>query len=159
MKGKGQDMTYEIIELEEKKVVGVSARTNNTDPNMGKIIGGLWETLFSKNVFEKIENKISEKALGIYTEYEGNEKDNYLVIAGCEVSEIGDYPKGSIVSTIPKGKYAKFIVKGDMHKAVAQFWQELWNMDLPRAFTCDFEEYQDDNMEHTEIHIYISLSE
>ena len=32
-------------------------------------------------------------------------------------------------------------------------------MDLPRAFTNDFEEYQDDKMEESEIHFYISLRE
>lgn len=150
-------MNYEVIELEEKKVVGVSARTSNLDPNMGNIIGGLWETLFSKGIYENIDNKVNEKALGIYTEYEEKEKGKYLAIAGCEVSEIGKYPEKMIVTTIPKGKYAKFIVRGDMHKAVAEFWEKLWHLELPRAFTCDFEEYQDSNMEHTEIHIYISL--
>ena len=44
-----------------------------------------------------------------------------------------------------------------MQKAVAEFWEKLWQMDLPRTFTCDFEEYQNGNMEDAEIHIYISV--
>ena len=32
-------------------------------------------------------------------------------------------------------------------------------MDLPRAFVCDFEEYQDDSMENAEIHIYVGLKD
>lgn len=55
------------------------------------------------------------------------------------------------------GKYAKFIVKGHMITAVAQFWQELWKMDLDRAFVCDFEEYQNDDCENAEVHIYIGV--
>ena len=60
---------------------------------------------------------------------------------------------------IPEGRYARFIVRGDMVKAVAAAWQEIWQMDLPRSFVCDFEEYQDDQMEDTEIHIYVGLKD
>ena len=35
-------MDYEMVTLEEKIAVGVSARTNNTAPDMGAVIGGLW---------------------------------------------------------------------------------------------------------------------
>ena len=43
-------------------------------------------------------------------------------------------------------------------KDVAAFWEKLWAMDLPRAFTADFEEYQPGgDMQHAEIHIYIAL--
>ena len=34
-----KDMEYEIVTLEEKIVKGISARTNNTSPDMGKVIG------------------------------------------------------------------------------------------------------------------------
>ena len=34
-------MEYEIVNLEEKKAVGISAVTNNKSPEMPKIIGGL----------------------------------------------------------------------------------------------------------------------
>ena len=36
-------MNYEIVELEQKTVVGVSAITSSSDPNMSAVIGGLWE--------------------------------------------------------------------------------------------------------------------
>jgi predicted transcriptional regulator YdeE len=45
-----------------------------------------------------------------------------------------------------------------MVQAVAAAWQEIWRLDLPRTFQCDFEEYQDDNMENAEIHLYIGLT-
>ena len=35
-------MKYEIVRLEEKIAVGVSARTNNMSPDMGAVFGGLW---------------------------------------------------------------------------------------------------------------------
>ena len=35
-------MVYEIVTLEEKMITGISVRTNNSDPNMGAMIGELW---------------------------------------------------------------------------------------------------------------------
>ncbi|MDE6365866.1 MAG: GyrI-like domain-containing protein [Lachnospiraceae bacterium] len=58
---------------------------------------------------------------------------------------------------MPAGRYAKFVVHGDMVQAVAAAWQEIWKLDLPRTFQCDFEEYQNDSMDQAEIHIYIGL--
>ena len=55
-------------------------------------------------------------------------------------------------------KYAKFIVRGHVQKAVGEFWTKLWAMDLDRKYCCDFEEYQGgEDMEDAEIHIYISI--
>ena len=165
-------MNYEIVELQEKTVVGLIARTNNADPNMGAVIGGLWEKFYQDGVYSAIDRKRDGKALGIYTDYAGTEKDDYNIMVACEV-EKGVYspsdggngvqaqqsPEDTVVRTIPAGKYAKFIVTGDMQKAVYDFWCQLWTLDLPRNFECDFEEYQNDDMEHAEIHIYIGLKE
>lgn len=149
-------MNYEIIELKEKTAVGIGARTNNFSPDMGNVIGELWQKFYAEGIYASIENKANDKSLGIYTDYNGNEKNDYTVFAACEVSELSNANKFSIVK-IPKGRYAKFIVKGDMHKAVAEAWTEIWKMDLPRSFICDFEEYQNDDMNNAEIHIYIGL--
>ena len=150
------NMKYEVVELEEKIVVGVMAKTNNFTPDMGQVIGGLWQKFYD-GIYAEISNKANEKALGIYTDYEGDEKADYHVIVAYEVEKAEEIPNGTITRVLPSGKYAKFIVRGHMQKAVAEFWEKLWQMDLPRTFTCDFEEYQNGNMEDAEIHIYISV--
>ncbi|MCI8408612.1 MAG: AraC family transcriptional regulator [Lachnospiraceae bacterium] len=149
-------MNYEVVELKEKTVVGVMAKTNNFAPDMGQVIGGLWQK-FYEGIYTEITNKLNEKALGIYTDYEGDEKDDYHVIVAYEVEKAENLPRDTVKKVIPAGKYAKFIVKGHMQKAVAEFWEKLWQMNLPRTFICDFEEYQNENMEDAEIHIYISI--
>lgn len=152
-------MEYEIVTLEEKIAVGVSARTNNTSPDMGVVIGGLWNRFYNEGIYESIPKKENTKALGIYTDYAGDEKANYTVFAACETS-LEPEEDHFAVCHIPAGRYAKFIVRGDMVQAVADAWQEIWRMDLPRAFRCDFEEYQNDEMgSNAEIHIYIGLKE
>ena len=151
-------MNYEIVNLEEKRVVGLAARTNNQSPEMGAVIGGLWEKFYGEGIYAQIENKTSDKALGIYRDYAGGAMDDYTIMVACEAAESKTMPKDTIVKTIPAGRYAKFVVKGDMHTAVANCWMEIWSMDLPRTFVSDFEEYQDDCMDgDAEIHIYVGL--
>ena len=152
-------MNYDIVELEEKTVAAISARTNNTSPDMGAVIGGLWERFFSPDLYPAIEHKSNEKALGIYTDYAGDEKDDYTAAVACEKEREGNMPEGTEVRKIPAGKYARFIVRGHMENAAGDFWSRLWAMELPRAFTCDFEEYQNNDMENAEIHMYIALRE
>lgn len=152
-------MEYEIVTLEEKIAVGVSARTNNTSPDMGAVIGGLWNRFYNEGVYASIPKKENAKALGIYTDYAGDEKADYTVFVACETAA---EPEGDsfAVCHIPAGQYARFIVRGDMVQAVANAWQEIWRMNLPRAFRCDFEEYQNDDMGNgAEIHIYVGLKE
>ncbi|MBE7718767.1 MAG: AraC family transcriptional regulator [Lacrimispora celerecrescens] len=152
-------MDFEKVFLKEKKAVGLMARTNNGSPDMGNVIGGLWESFYGRGFYSAIKNKSNDKALGIYTDYDGAEMDDYSVITACEVDAADDIPKGTVARTIPDGTYAKFVVRGNMVKAVAEFWQELWTLDLPRAFVCDFEEYQNGDMEDGVIHIYIGLKD
>lgn len=150
-------MEYEIISLEEKIVAGFSARTNNSSPDMTDVIGGLWKRLYSQDGYPLIQNKANKKAIGMYTDYSSDEKGNYTVAAGCEVTEAFESSDGIEFLKIPAGRYAKFIVRGNMVKAVNDFWQELWQMELDRAFSCDFEEYQNADPDNAEIHIYIGL--
>lgn len=150
-------MEYEVVELEEKTVIGLEDRTNNMAPDMGEIIGGLWGKFYSQGFYEAIQNKTNGKALGIYTDYAGDEKNDYSIVVACETQKDADIPAGMVKRTLPAGSYAKFIVKGDMHKAVAEFWEKLWQMNLSRSFECDFEEYQNGDMENAEIHMYIGL--
>lgn len=152
-------MTYEIVSLEEKTVAGLAAAANNSAPDMGMVIGGLWKSFYEDGVYAAIGgNKVNDKALGIYTDYADDENDHYTVMAACEITA-SEVPQGAVTRTIPAGKYAKFIVTGNVQKAVAEFWVQLWQMELPRAFVCDFEEYQNEEMENAEIHIYIGLKE
>lgn len=145
-------MNYEIVNLKEKVVVGVSAVTSNADPKMGEVISGLWEKLYQDGVNAAIKNKVNEYAIGLYSDYLNNQ---YCVTAGNEVSK----PENEDLSVkiIPAGKYAKFSIHGHMEKAVAAAWEEICKLDLERSFTGDFEEYLNSDWENADIDIYIAL--
>ena len=142
-------MNYEVVELKEKTIVGVSAQTSNADPQMSAIIGDLWQKLYTPEVISTIVDRTNEYAIGLYSDYEG---ENYQVTAGFEVSNVPTEASYT-VKVIPAGRYAKFSVHGDMVKAVADAWGEIWNTPLERTFTGDFEEYT--SMEDIDIYIAI----
>ena len=145
-------MNYEIVELEQKTVVGVSAITSSADPNMSAVIGGLWEKLYQGGVNAVIKNKMNEYAIGLYSDYSN---DQYCVTAGNEVSKAEN--DELTVKSIPAGKDAKFDIHGHMEKVVAQAWRGIWEMDLNRSFTGDFEEYLNSDGDNADINVYIAL--
>lgn len=148
-------MNYEIVNLEEKIITGISTRTNNGDKEMCSKIGALWGKFFGEGIYESIENKVNDKCIGLYTNYEGDFNNDYDVVICTEVSKENPNFENRI---IPAGKYAKFVLKGNRNIIVGEFWKQLWGMHLPRKYSGDFEEYQPgDSIENSEVHVYISL--
>ncbi len=145
-------MNYEIVNLDQKIVVGVSAVTSNNDPKVMETIAGLWDKLYKEGVNPKIKNKVNTYAIGLYSDYQG---ENFCVTAGNEVSKSEN--EDLKVKIIPAGRYAKFSVHGHMQTAVCEAWDKIWKMELDRSFVADFEEYLNADFENADIDIYISL--
>ena len=154
-------MKYEIVELEEKLVVGIKVKTTNQNGKSIQDIGTTWKKLFAEGIYEKIQNKVNNKTIGVYTEYEGDYTKPYIFIAGAEVNQKIENNAEIVSKVIPRGKYAKFVIIGDVQNSVGQAWQEIWDMDFKRKYTCDFEEYQNNSvdMQKQEIHIYIAIED
>lgn len=155
-------MNYEIVTLQEKNVAVLTARTNNSSPEMGNIIGGLWQKFYSAEIFPKLTNRTNAYALGMYTEYSSDENGDYTAAVGCEVTGKPSLPSEMKIIKIPAGKYAEFSITGEMDTneqlaSLQGLWQELWGMDLDRAYVCDFEEYRSADPKFADIHVYIGL--
>lgn len=148
-------MNYEVVTLKEKILVGLNGTTGNNDPEMGAIIGGLWQTFYQTGVHETVKNKVNSYAIGLYSDYLS---DRYQITVGNEVSELENPTLTSKI--IPAGKYAKFHVKGDMG-AVAEAWGKIWQMEeigALRTYTGDFEEYLTADVTNGLIDIYIAIN-
>ncbi len=155
-------MQYRIIKLEEKTVAALSARTNNASPEMTGVIGGLWQKFYSPDCCPKLKNRTDAYALGLYTDYADGEKSDYTAAVGCAVESAEGLPDGFEVLTVPKGKYAEFVIEGDMDTgsqlaALGELWQEIWQAGLNRSFICDFEEYRSADPKKANIHVFIGL--
>lgn len=149
-------MEYEIVNLNQKTLVGLSAKTSNNSPDMGNIIGGLWEKFYTAGVHDRIKNTVNEFAIGLYSDYT-EDRNGYCITVGNEVSSLDGKNKDLDVKIIPAGKYAKFSICGNMVTDVVDAWQQIWQMDLDRSFTGDFEEYKNADVENAEIDIYVAL--
>jgi predicted transcriptional regulator YdeE len=154
-------MEYEIVELKEKIVEGVEIITTNQNGKSLQDIAEMWQKFFTEGIYNKIENKSNNKTIGLYTEYEGDYTKPYKFVVCSEVKKESQNLENRVIKTIQEGKYAKFVITGDVQKSVGEAWSKIWNMNLKRKYTCDFEEYQHntEDMNNQEIHIYIAIED
>lgn len=150
-------MNYEIVTLEERRVVGIGTRTANDAPDMGEKIGKLWcDFMCEGGACEKLQFQHGSPCYGIYTGYSYDDS-GYDVYAACESA---NKPEGFSEVVIPAGKYAKFSFRGDVRESTAKAWSEVWQVPLPRAMQVDFEEYNcPDDSDIADISIYIGLAD
>jgi predicted transcriptional regulator YdeE len=150
----------EILTLEGFNIIGIDVRTTNQDGQGIIDIGGLWQKFINEKIIDKIPNKIDNTIYSIYTEYESDYTKPYTTLIGCRVSHLDEIPNGMRGIKFNKGNYQKFVAKGNMaNNIVANKWHEIWNTDINRAYTQDFEVYSEKSHNHNsaEIDIYIAI--
>jgi len=128
--------------LDSFKVIGISVRTTNENNKSAKDIAELWAKFMKEGIVDKIPNKIDASIYSIYTEYESDYMKPYTIILACRVKSLDNIPEGMIGKYIDGGEYVKFSAKGDLTKgAVIEEWTKIWQTDLNRAYSADFEIY------------------
>ena len=147
-------LTAMLTQLQSKRIL-----TANENEQAAKDIGELWNTFMSEGILEKIPNKVDTTIYSIYTEYESDYTKPYTTILGCKVESTTTIPKGMIAKTFKGGNYTKFVAKGDLSKGVVyKEWSKIWNTDLEREYTADFEVYGEKAQDPTnaEVEIFIA---
>ena len=150
------------LKIEAFHVIGISVRTTNENQQAAKDIPALWGRFMSEGIQAKIPNKIDAEVLSIYTNYEGDHTKPYDTILGCRVSSLDVVPEGMVAQSFEGGSYVEFVSKGDMNQgAVYNTWLEIWNADLDRKFTADFEVYGEKakNPANIEVPIFVVVNE
>lgn len=148
------------VKVEPFKVIGISVRTTNENDQAAKDIPVLWERMMSENILNNIPNKTDETLYSIYTDYEKDHTKPYTTILGCKVETLDNIPDGMVGKSFDGGNYVKFTTKGDLTKdLVINEWLKIWNMDLKRIFTADFEMYGENakNISEAEVDILIAV--
>ena len=150
----------QTTKIEAFHIIGISVRTSNENGQAGQDIGQLWNKFMSEGVLQKIPNKISDEILSIYTNYESDHTEAYDTILGCKVSSLDIIPDGMISQSFEGGTFAQFLSKGDATKgAVYNSWVDIWNTDLDRLYTADFEVYGEkaQNPSDAEVDIFVAI--
>jgi predicted transcriptional regulator YdeE len=141
-------------------IIGIAVRTTNQNNQAAKDIPGLWDKFMAGQIQAKIPNAISTDIYCIYTEYEKDFMTPYTTILGCKVASLATIPEGMVAITINAGEYAKHTAKGNlMQGAVFNAWQKIWDSDLNRAYTADFEVYGEkaQQPQNAEVDIFIAI--
>lgn len=128
--------------IEPFHIIGISVRTSNENNQTAQDIGQLWAKFMSEGISEEIPNKLSDDIFSIYTNYESDHTKPYDTILGCKVSSLDTIPNGMVGQSFEGGTFAQFRSKGDVTKGVIyNTWVDIWNTDLDRLYTADFEVY------------------
>ena len=128
--------------IQKFNVIGISVRTTNENGQSGKDIPALWSQFITEEIQRKIPNKVSEDLFCIYTDYEKDHTKPYTTILGCKVESLDVVPENMIGKTIESANYKELIAKGNLSEGIVfNKWLEIWNSDLDRSFTADFEVY------------------
>lgn len=136
-------MKSKEITLDAFTIVGISVRTTNQNHKSQEDIAKLWESFFLNGVVQSIPNKISNDVYCIYTDYESDYTGEYTTLIGYKVSNINGIPanKNLIIKDFPSCKYLQYTSEGELPYAVGKTWAHIWQSNINRAYTADFDIY------------------
>lgn len=149
-----------IQTIQKFSIIGISARTTNENNQAGQDIPALWNKFMDEGIAEQIPNKTDNSIYCIYTDYEKDHTKPYTTILGCKVENLDTIPDGMIGKTLEEATYTKHIAKGNILQGmVFGEWTKIWNSDLDRTFTADFEVYGEKalNPENAEVDIFVAV--
>lgn len=148
-----------IQKINSFSVIGIAIRTTNENNQAAQDIPALWQKFMSENIIEQIPNKIKKTLYCIYTDYEKDHTKPYTTILGCKVSNLEQIPEGMVGQTFAAGNYEQHTTKGNiMQGIVFEAWLKIWNLDISRAFTADFEVYDERTQNPTDAEVDIFLA-
>ncbi len=143
-------MQKNFIELPAIKLVGITARTNNTfemNPSTAKI-GSTIQQYFQNALPAKIAHRQKPGVTYcVYTDYESDATGDYTYFIGEEVTSFAEVSENLKQLNIANQKYIKFTTdSGSMPEVCIKAWQEIWAMSPEtlggkRSYIADFEIY------------------
>ena len=148
------------IHIDPISIIGISKRTSNLDNAASNDIGYLWQQFIRENSGDLIPNKSSDDIYAVYTNYESDHLGAYTVLIGCAVSSLENVPSGFDSVNIKGGLYRKYSPSGKMPVMVINEWQKIWDIEIDRSYTTDYELYDQRaaDPENAEIDIYVALN-
>jgi predicted DNA-binding transcriptional regulator YafY/predicted transcriptional regulator YdeE len=152
----------EKVKIEPFKVIGIGTRTTNENNQAATDITQLWQRFIGAGLIEKIPNKVDAAIYAIYTDYDSDYTKPYTTFLGCRVTDFGEIPEGLTGRSFKGGTYEKSSARGDLMKGlVIRHWEKIWQADIDRAYTADFEVYGEkaQNPSDAEVDFYIALKE
>jgi len=136
--------------------------SNQTEMSEKALIPKQWEKFYTDQLINKIPSKKNTTILALYTNYESDKNGSYSFAIGSEVSNVEQIPDGMISYSIEPSEYIVFTTRtGPVQEVVVEAWQHIleWSKTNKRAFTTDFELYDERSIDpnNSQVDIYISI--
>jgi len=154
-----------IKEKNAFNIIGITAKTTNANEMTANAqISKLWDSYFQQQINEIMPVSLDPAVTyGLYSDYASDVNGEYSITIGMETnSEL--VKRDLVVKAIPAAKYLVFTSeKGPISQIVIKAWQNVWkwfeNSEVERAYTGDFEVYDERCADPNEaqVEIYIAI--
>nr|WP_281272074.1 GyrI-like domain-containing protein [Paenibacillus flagellatus] len=122
----------EIIDMEERKLIGLSVRTSIRDNTANRTVARLWETVSQR--LRDIPESISSRRVGALTfpSIFHPETSEFVYFAGYEARESEEAPAGMETQIVPSGRYVAFANDGLLSEIdfIYAYYNNVW---LPQS--------------------------
>lgn len=148
-------------QIETFYIVGISVRTSNEHGQSSADIPALWSRFFAEGIASKVPDKLSEDLYCLYTDYEKDHTKPYTTLLGYKVKDLASVPEGLTGAMVPGKTCEVFTASGKLSEGIVfAEWLKIWDRNLDRAYSGDFEVYgsKAQNPEQAEVDIYIALN-
>ncbi len=144
--------------LDQFTVAGISVLTTNENNQAQMDISQLWEKFFEEGVLHKIPNRVDDRIYAVYTDYESDYTKPYRFIIGCAVTNADEIPTNLTAKIIPAANYEVFPISKNFPEKLIETWHHIWQADLNRVYTADFEVYPEDfDPKNAKLEVYVSI--
>ena len=149
----------EVIEQPAFYLTGIFVRTINQNGQSKKDMMALWTRFMTNNLVQQIGDRVSDDIYCVYTDYKDDYLDYYTAVLGCRVNSLAHIPEGFTGINIPAGKYQVYSLAGEFPENVRLAWQEIWDSNVIRKYTADFDLYSAGakSFDETEVKIYLAV--
>ena len=138
-----EDLEYQVKAAVDTReafdVIGVSVVTNADKATDD--INALWERFFKEQIGQQLEHKTGDMIYAVYSDYEGDHTKPYRLTIGYRVNKTTYVPTALHHVMVASGDYAILSAAGEQPKALLDTWKSVWESDLDRAYTTDYEVY------------------
>lgn len=160
-------MQVELVKVQPIRIVGISVRTNNNTESQADSakIPSLYERYFDEELDDVIPEidqtpTQSQRRYAVYADYDSDENGDYSILVGKQVASDAEIPEQFEGTTIDRGNYLKFVGHGHPPEMVKATWEQIWDYfqtsdTHTRAFTTDFEVYDESKPGQVEIYIAV----
>lgn len=148
-------------QIETFYIVGISVRTSNEHGQSAADIPALWSRFFAEGIASKVPGKLSEDLYCLYTDYEKDHTKPYTTLLGYKVKDLAAVPEGLTGAMVPGKTCEVFTASGKLSDGIVfAEWLKIWNSNLDRAYSGDFEVYGSKAQDpgQAEVDIYIALN-